>query len=94
MSFVSAVPKFILTAVNPLVPDNKSSFKQNDGMYHHRFRVWDEVVETLLKELLFLLESRGTGWEWDVSTVLQSQQHCRNSDLPRASMLGRAKVKL
>ncbi|KAJ7400106.1 protein eva-1 C isoform X2 [Pitangus sulphuratus] len=26
------VPKFILTAVNPLVPDNKSSTKQNDGV--------------------------------------------------------------
>lgn len=94
MSFVFAVPKFILTAVNPLVPDNKSSIKQNDGMYHQRIRVWDEVVETLLKELLFLSESRGTGWKWDVSTALQSQQRCRKSDLPRASMLGRVKVKL
>ncbi|NXY36938.1 EVA1C protein, partial [Pomatorhinus ruficollis] len=27
----ACVPKFILTAVNPLVPDNKSSIKQNDG---------------------------------------------------------------
>ncbi|XP_068854644.1 protein eva-1 homolog C isoform X3 [Aphelocoma coerulescens] len=26
------VPKLILTAVNPLVPDNKSSIKQNDGV--------------------------------------------------------------
>ncbi|XP_037980511.1 protein eva-1 homolog C isoform X2 [Motacilla alba alba] len=26
------VPKFILTAVNPLVPDNKSSIKQSDGV--------------------------------------------------------------
>ncbi|NWR86236.1 EVA1C protein, partial [Furnarius figulus] len=32
LSFVFAVPKFILTAVNPLVPDNKSSIKQNDGV--------------------------------------------------------------
>ncbi|NXG11535.1 EVA1C protein, partial [Sakesphorus luctuosus] len=31
ISFVFAVPKFILTAVNTLVPDNKSSPKQNDG---------------------------------------------------------------
>ncbi|NXR37306.1 EVA1C protein, partial [Zosterops hypoxanthus] len=28
----ACVPKFILTAVNPLVPDNKSSVKQNDGV--------------------------------------------------------------
>ncbi|XP_056350828.1 protein eva-1 homolog C isoform X4 [Oenanthe melanoleuca] len=28
----ACVPKFILTAVNPLVPDNKSSIKQNDGV--------------------------------------------------------------
>ncbi|NWR31215.1 EVA1C protein, partial [Tachuris rubrigastra] len=33
LSFVFAVPKFILTAVNPLVPDNKSSVKQNDGIF-------------------------------------------------------------
>ncbi|XP_027758762.1 protein eva-1 homolog C isoform X2 [Empidonax traillii] len=26
------VPKFILTAVNPLIPDNKSSTRQNDGV--------------------------------------------------------------
>lgn len=71
---MSAVPKFILMAVNPLAPDNKSSVKQNEGMHHHRHRVRDGAVETLLKELLFMLE---TGWEWDESTVLQSQQHCR-----------------
>ncbi|NXB91939.1 EVA1C protein, partial [Vidua chalybeata] len=28
----ACVPKFILTAINPLVPDNKSSVKQNDGV--------------------------------------------------------------
>ncbi|XP_015505630.1 protein eva-1 homolog C isoform X2 [Parus major] len=28
----ACVPKFILTAVNPLVPDNKSSVKQNNGV--------------------------------------------------------------
>uniref|UniRef100_U3JPZ8 Eva-1 homolog C n=1 Tax=Ficedula albicollis TaxID=59894 RepID=U3JPZ8_FICAL len=28
----ACVPKFILTAVNPPVPDNKSSIKQNDGV--------------------------------------------------------------
>ncbi|NXR51548.1 EVA1C protein, partial [Hippolais icterina] len=28
----ACVPKLILTAVNPLVPDNKSSVKQNDGV--------------------------------------------------------------
>ncbi|XP_009955284.1 PREDICTED: protein eva-1 homolog C-like, partial [Leptosomus discolor] len=28
----ACVPKFILTAVNPLVTDNKSSIKQNDGV--------------------------------------------------------------
>ncbi|NWS18007.1 EVA1C protein, partial [Pachyramphus minor] len=28
----ACVPKFILTAVNPLAPDNKSSIKQNDGV--------------------------------------------------------------
>ena len=33
MSFVFSVPKFILTAVNPLVTDSKSSVKQNDGTY-------------------------------------------------------------
>ncbi|NXC55242.1 EVA1C protein, partial [Aleadryas rufinucha] len=31
----ACVPKFILTAINPVVPNNKSSIKQNDGMYHH-----------------------------------------------------------
>ncbi|NWH47617.1 EVA1C protein, partial [Fregata magnificens] len=33
LSFVFSVPKFILTAVNPLVTDSKSSVKQNDGTY-------------------------------------------------------------
>ncbi|NXP91784.1 EVA1C protein, partial [Passerina amoena] len=33
LPFVSAVPKFILTAVNPLVPDNKSSISQTDGIF-------------------------------------------------------------
>ncbi|NXR86227.1 EVA1C protein, partial [Hypocryptadius cinnamomeus] len=28
----ACVPKLILTAINPLVPDNKSSIKQNDGV--------------------------------------------------------------
>ncbi|NXN22734.1 EVA1C protein, partial [Nycticryphes semicollaris] len=32
LSFVFSVPKFILAAVNPLVTDNKSSVKQNDGV--------------------------------------------------------------
>ncbi|NWH24239.1 EVA1C protein, partial [Grus americana] len=32
LSFVFSVPKFILTAVNPLVTNNKSSVKQNDGV--------------------------------------------------------------
>ncbi|NXR02617.1 EVA1C protein, partial [Sagittarius serpentarius] len=32
LSFIFSVPKFILTAVNPLVTDNKSSVKQNDGV--------------------------------------------------------------
>ncbi|NXN73677.1 EVA1C protein, partial [Himantopus himantopus] len=32
LSFVFSVPKFILTAVNPLVTDSKSSVKQNDGV--------------------------------------------------------------
>ncbi|NXJ00867.1 EVA1C protein, partial [Psophia crepitans] len=32
LSFLSSVPKFILTAVNPLVTANKSSDKQNDGV--------------------------------------------------------------
>lgn len=36
MSFVFSVPKFILTAVNPLVTDSKSSVKQNDGTYHQK----------------------------------------------------------
>uniref|UniRef100_A0A8C5U169 SUEL-type lectin domain-containing protein n=1 Tax=Malurus cyaneus samueli TaxID=2593467 RepID=A0A8C5U169_9PASS len=51
------VPKFILTAVNPLVPNNKSSVKQNDGMHHHWKRAWDEVAEIMLKELLLPLEN-------------------------------------
>ncbi|NWS52899.1 EVA1C protein, partial [Chunga burmeisteri] len=32
LSFVFSVPKFILTAVNPLVTNSKSSVKQNDGV--------------------------------------------------------------
>ncbi|NWI24179.1 EVA1C protein, partial [Sula dactylatra] len=32
LSFVFSVPKFILTAVNPLVTDSKSSVKQNNGV--------------------------------------------------------------
>ncbi|NWZ56073.1 EVA1C protein, partial [Haliaeetus albicilla] len=32
LSFIFSVPKFILTAVNPLVTDSKSSVKQNDGV--------------------------------------------------------------
>ncbi|NWX51118.1 EVA1C protein, partial [Steatornis caripensis] len=32
LSFVFSVPEFILTAVNPLVTDSKSSVKQNDGV--------------------------------------------------------------
>uniref|UniRef100_A0A8C5TWT8 Protein eva-1 homolog C n=1 Tax=Malurus cyaneus samueli TaxID=2593467 RepID=A0A8C5TWT8_9PASS len=53
----ACVPKFILTAVNPLVPNNKSSVKQNDGMHHHWKRAWDEVAEIMLKELLLPLEN-------------------------------------
>ncbi|NXT78272.1 EVA1C protein, partial [Zapornia atra] len=32
LSFAFSVPKFILTAVNPPVTDNKTSVKQNDGI--------------------------------------------------------------
>lgn len=97
MSFVFAVPKLILTAVNSLVPDNKSSIKQNDGMYLPRHRVWEEVVETLAERAAPPFGEQTTGWEWGVSTVLQSQQCCGKNDLPslpEASMLGRVKVKL
>lgn len=34
--FVFSVPKSILTAVNTLVTDSKSSIKQNDGTYHQK----------------------------------------------------------
>ncbi|NXA14829.1 EVA1C protein, partial [Sapayoa aenigma] len=33
LSCVPAVPKFILTAVNPLAPDNQSSIRQKDGTF-------------------------------------------------------------
>lgn len=63
LPFVSAVPKFILTAVNPLVPDNKSSINHNDGGYQHRHRGWDGALQSLLKEHRGTQHRLGAGCE-------------------------------